>query len=79
LGFCWPLGNSGIFRGILKVSYNRAFSVKYSKNMRISASQNVFRHIFQVIFHKIYTYIAENLPHFGGILCIFGEFLGENF
>jgi hypothetical protein len=33
--------------------------------MGISASQN-----------KKYTYIAENLPHFGGILCIFGEFYG---
>jgi hypothetical protein len=44
--------------------------------MRISASQNMFRPIFQVIYHKIYKYIAENLPHFWGILCIFGEFLG---
>jgi hypothetical protein len=25
LGIFWPLGNWGIFRGILKVSYNRAF------------------------------------------------------
>jgi hypothetical protein len=45
----WPFGNLGIFRGILKFSYNRAFSVKYSKNMRISAFQNMFRPIFQVI------------------------------
>jgi hypothetical protein len=22
----------------------------------------------------LYTYIVENLPYFGGILCIFGEF-----
>jgi hypothetical protein len=47
--------------------------------MRISASQNMFCPIFQVIYHKIYTYFTKNLPHFGGILCIFGEFLGENF
>jgi hypothetical protein len=69
-GFSWPLGNWGIFRGILKVGYNRAFSVKYSKNMRISASQNMLRPIFQVIYHKIYTYIAE--MYFWGIL---GDFL----
>jgi hypothetical protein len=61
----------------LKVSYNRAFSAKYSKNMGISASQNMFRPIFQVTYHKIYTYIAENLPHFGGILCIFWGILGD--
>jgi hypothetical protein len=61
----------------LKVSDNRAFPLKYSKNMVISASQNMFRSIFQVIYHKIYTYFAEDLPHFGGILCIFGEFLGS--
>jgi hypothetical protein len=60
----------------LKVVYNRAFSVKYSKYMGISVSQNMFRPIFQVMYHKIYTYIAENLPHFGGILCIFWEFSG---
>jgi hypothetical protein len=50
--------------------------------MGISASKNMFCPIFQVIYHKIYTYIAENWQHFGGILCIFGEFrgsLGENF
>jgi hypothetical protein len=49
----------------------------------ISASQNMLRPIFKVIYHKIYTYIVADLPHFGGILCIFGEFfrgfLGENF
>jgi hypothetical protein len=55
-------------------TYNGAFSVKYSKNMRISASQNMFLHIFHVIYHKIYTYIEEKLLHFWGILCIFGEF-----
>jgi hypothetical protein len=68
-----------MFRGILKVSYNIAFSVKYSKNRRISVSQNMFRPIFQVIYH---TYIAKNLPHCGGILCILGNFrgfLGKNF
>jgi hypothetical protein len=74
LGNFLAFGELGIFRGTLKVSYNRAFSVKYSKNMRISASQNMFRPICQVIYHKIYTYIADNLPYFGGILCIFGEF-----
>jgi hypothetical protein len=26
------------------------------------------------VYHKIYKYFTENLPHFGGILCIFGEF-----
>jgi hypothetical protein len=63
------LGLWGI-RGFLGefYSYNRAFSVKYSKNMGISASQNMFRPIFQVIYQKIFTYIAENLPHFWGIL-----------
>jgi hypothetical protein len=45
--------------------------------MRISASQNMFLPIFQVIYPNIYTYIEENLPHFWGILCIFGEFLGN--
>jgi hypothetical protein len=55
LGIFLAFEELGIFRGILKVSYNRAFSVKYSKNMRISASQNMFRPIFQVIYHKIYT------------------------
>jgi hypothetical protein len=34
----------------------------------------MFRPIFQVIYHKIYAYIAENLLHFGGILCILEEF-----
>jgi Na+-transporting NADH:ubiquinone oxidoreductase subunit NqrB len=74
LGIFWALGELGGFRGILIVGYNRAFSVKYSKNMGISGSQNVFHPIFQVIYHKKYTYIAENLPHFWGISCIFGEF-----
>jgi hypothetical protein len=74
--FC-PLVNWGIFRGILKVSYNRAFSVKYSKNMRISASQNMFRPICQVIYHKIYKYIAKDLPHFGGNFMYFWGILGD--
>jgi hypothetical protein len=45
--------------------------------MMISASQNMLLLIFQVIYHKIYTYIAENLPYFGGILCIFWDFLAK--
>jgi hypothetical protein len=32
--------------------------------------------LFFKLFITRYTYIAENLPHFGGILCIFGEFRG---
>jgi hypothetical protein len=62
-------------RGILKVSYNRTFSVKYSKKKRITVSQNMFHPIFQVIYHKIYTYIAENLAHFWEILYM--EILGD--
>jgi hypothetical protein len=31
-GNFWPLENQGLFRGIFKVSYKRAFSVKYCKN-----------------------------------------------
>jgi hypothetical protein len=50
--------------------------------MKILASQNMFRPIFQVIYHNIYTYIAENLPHFGGNFYVFlgnfRGFLGEN-
>jgi hypothetical protein len=61
---------------MLKVIYNRAFSVKYSKNMRISASQNMFRPIFQVIYRKIYTYIVENLPHLGEFYVFWGNFRG---
>jgi hypothetical protein len=83
LGIFWPLENYGIFRGILKVSDNRAFSVKYSKNMRISASQNMFRHIFQVIYHKIYTHILRRICRifwkFYVFLGNFRGFLGENF
>jgi hypothetical protein len=70
-------GELGDFRGILKVSYNRAFSVTYSKNMRISASQNMFRPTFLVIYPNIYKYIAENLPHIRGILCNFWGILGD--
>jgi hypothetical protein len=64
-------GELGDFWGILKVSYNIAVSVKYSKNMRISASQNMFLPIFQVIVARsthIGTGTEENLPHFWGIL-----------
>jgi hypothetical protein len=49
--------------------------------MRISASQHMFRPIFQVIYNKIYTYIAENLPHLGEFYVFLGNFrgfLGEN-
>jgi hypothetical protein len=63
-------------RGILKVNYNRAFSEILSKTMMTSASQNMFCPIFQVIYLKIYTYIAVNLLHFGGISCIFRKFYG---
>jgi hypothetical protein len=42
--------------------------------MGISASQKMFHPIFQVIYHMIYPNIAENLPHFWEILCIFGDF-----
>jgi hypothetical protein len=68
----------GIFRGILKVSYNGAFSVKYSKNMRISASQNMFRPIFQVIYHKIYTtHILLRICRIWGEFYVFlGNFRG---
>jgi hypothetical protein len=45
--------------------------------MGISASQNMPRPIFQVIYHKIYTYIAENLPHFGGNFMYFWGILGD--
>jgi hypothetical protein len=55
LGIFLAFGEIGDFRGILKVSYNRAFSVKYSKNMRITLSQNMFRPIFQVNYDKIYA------------------------
>jgi hypothetical protein len=61
----------------LKVSYKKAFSVKYSKNMRISTSQNLFRPIFKVIYHMIHTYIGKNLPHFGGIFIYFWGILGD--
>jgi hypothetical protein len=45
--------------------------------MRISASQNMFLPIFQVIYHKIYTYIEENLMHFWGIFMYFWGILGD--
>jgi hypothetical protein len=68
----WEIG--GFSGGILKVSYNKAFSVKYSKNMRISASQNMFRPIFQVIYHKIYTEFAAFWEHFMYFWGILGDF-----
>jgi hypothetical protein len=76
LGIILAFGELGDFLGNFEsqLQYNRAFSVKYSKNMGSSVSQNMFHPIYQIIYHKIYTYIAENLPHFGGILCIFGKF-----
>jgi hypothetical protein len=56
----------------LKVGYNRAFSVKYSKNMGISASQKVFRPIFQVIYHKIHTYCGEFAAYWGNFMYFWG-------
>jgi hypothetical protein len=77
-GFFWPLGNQGIFRGILKVSYNRAFSVKYGKNMSISAPQNMFCPIFLVIYHKIYTYcILRRICRILGEFIYFWGILGD--
>jgi hypothetical protein len=65
----------------LKVSYERAFSVKYSKNMGISASQNMFRPIFQVIYRykHILRKICRILWEFYAFLGNFKGFLGENF
>jgi hypothetical protein len=58
----------------MKVSYNRAFSVK-KKYEDFSVPKHVPLY-FSNYLSQEYTYIAENLPHFGGFLCIFGEFQG---
>jgi hypothetical protein len=52
--------------------------------MRISASQNMFRPIFQVIYHKIFTYIyCGEVATFWGYFMYFwgilGDFLAKNF
>jgi hypothetical protein len=48
--------------GIFKVSYNRAFSVKYSKTMRNSASQDIH------IFYGEFVAFWGNFMYFWGIL-----------
>jgi hypothetical protein len=62
----------------LKVSYNRAFSVKYRKNIRISASQNMFRPIFQVIGISQDIHInCREFAAFWGNFMYFWEILGD--
>jgi hypothetical protein len=64
-GFCTPVGNQMIFRSILKVSYKRAFLVKYYKILKV---QNSFRSILSVSTY-IYTVFLGNFV-------VLGEFLG---
>jgi hypothetical protein len=54
------------------------FSKIWQKYEDFSVTKHVPPYFFKLFITRYrYTYIAENLPHFGGILCIFWGILGD--
>jgi hypothetical protein len=75
LGIFWPLVNLGIFKGILKVSYSRAFSVKIKQKYEdFSVPKHVPPYFSNYLSQDIHIYCGEfaaiwgNFMYFWGIL-----------